>query len=207
MTKPVYSGGTEKRTGGRTCGRTRLSRYLQSPKIIRRFNGDREGTTAVEFAMLAFPFFLLLFGIIECSLLFFAGQMLESAVDDVGRRIRTGQLDDTLTESQFKQEICDATALLFNCKEVNVDLKVAATFDELDDPPEPDADGKLDLSSYSFTAPCPEQIAMVTVTYEWPVFTNYVASHISKLESRNALLNAIAVFRTEPYPAHTGACS
>ncbi len=183
-----------------------LLRYLRAPKIVRRFNGDREGTTAVEFAMLAFPFFLLLFGIIECSLLFFAGQMLESAVDDVGRKIRTGQLDDTMTESEFKAEICTATSLLFDCDEVKVDLKVAATFDELDDPPEPEG-GALNTSDYSFTAPCPEQIAMVTVTYEWPIFTNYVAAHVSNLNSGNALLNAIAVFRTEPYPAQSGSCS
>ena len=185
--------------------KTGLSRYLRSPRIVRRFGSDREGTTAVEFAMLAFPFFLLLFGIIECSLLFFAGQMLESSVDDVGRKIRTGQLDDTMTAEEFKQQICDATSLLFDCDKIKVDLKIAATFDELDEPPKPE-NGKIDTSSYTFTAPCPEQIAMVTVTYEWPVFTNYVAMHISNLSSGNALLNAMSVFRTEPYPAHSGAC-
>jgi Flp pilus assembly protein TadG len=187
-------------------GKTGLLRFLRPPRIVRRFKGDRQGTTAVEFAMLAFPFFLLLFGIIECSLLFFAGQMLESAVDDVGRKIRTGQLDDTMTEGEFKNEICNATALLFSCQKLLVDLKIAATFDELDEPPEPQ-NGVIDTSDYSFTAPCPEQIAMVTVTYEWPVFTNYVISQVSRLNSHNALLNAMAVFRTEPYPSHSGTCS
>ena len=179
--------------------------HFQAPRIVRRFNGDREGTTAVEFAILAFPFFLLLFGIIECSLLFFAGQLLESAVDDVGRKIRTGQLDDTMTAQEFKTEICDATSILFDCDKLDVDLRVAATFDDLDNPPEP-VGGEIDHSSYSFTAPCPEQIAMVTVSYEWPVFTDYVSAQISNLNSGNALLNAIAVFRTEPYPAHSGTC-
>lgn len=180
-------------------------RYLRAPRIVRRFKREDDGTTAVEFAILAFPFFLLLFGIIESSLLFFAGQMLESAVDDVGREIRTGQLDDTMTESEFKQEICDATALLFDCGKLQIDLSIAATFEDLDEPPQPE-DGELDYSSFSFTAPCPEQIALVTVAYEWPIFTNYVAQHVSGLNSKNALLNAMAVFRTEPYPAQGGVC-
>lgn len=190
----------------RQAGKRRLADYFRAPRVVRRFNGSRDGTTAVEFAILAFPFFLLLFGIIECSLLFFAGQMLESSVDDVGRKIRTGQLNDTMTEQEFKDEVCAATALLFDCSEIKVDLQVAATFDALGDPPTPNG-GVVDHSSYSFTPPCPEQIAMVTVSYEWPIFTNYVAAHVSALNSGNALLNAMAVFRTEPYPAQGGSCS
>jgi Flp pilus assembly protein TadG len=176
-----------------------------APRIVRRFSRNQKGSTAVEFAILSFPFFLLLFGIIECSLLFFAGQMLESSVDEVGRKIRTGQLNNTMTEQQFKDEICAATSLLFTCTDIKVDLKVAATFDQLQDPPTPQ-NGDVDTSAYNFTAPCPEQIAMITVTYEWPIFTNYVAAHVSELNSGNALLNAMAVFRTEPYPAQGGGC-
>lgn len=177
--------------------------FFMAPRIVRRFRKDKEGTTAIEFAMLAFPFFLLLFGIIECSLLFFAGQMMESAVDDVGRKVRTGQLNNTMTEEQFKAEICAATALLFKCNGIAVDLKVAAKFDDLDEPPLP-TNGVVDHTTYTFAAPCPEEIAQITVSYEWPVFTNYVAQHVSNLNSGNALINAIAVFRTEPYPAATG---
>jgi hypothetical protein len=110
-----------------------------------------------------------------------------------------------MTEQQFKTEICSATALLFTCNDIKVDLKVAATFDQLQDPPQP-LNGVLDTSAYSFKSPCPEQIAMITVTYEWPIFTNYVAAHVSELNSGNALLNAMAVFRTEPYPAQGGGC-
>jgi len=183
----------------------RWSAVAPMPKIVRRFSKNKDGSTAVEFAILSFPFFLLLFGIIECSLLFFAGQMLESSVDQVGRKIRTGQLNNSMTEQQFKDEICSATSLLFNCNDIKVDLKVAATFDDLSDPPTPQ-NGQIDTSAYSFSAPCPEQIAMITVTYEWPIFTNYVAAHLSELNSGNALLNAMAVFRTEPYPAVGGGC-
>jgi Flp pilus assembly protein TadG len=187
-------------------GAGKILGFLHAPRAVRRFSRNEGGTTAIEFAMLAFPFFLLLFGIIECSLLFFAGQMLESSVDEVGRKIRTGQLDNTMTEQQFKDEICASTAILFDCAGIDVDLSVAATFDALGEPPLPVA-GEVDHTSFSFESPCPEQIAMITVSYEWPTFTNYVAAHVSDLNSGNALLNAIAVFRTEPYPAQAGGCT
>ncbi len=181
----------------------RAFRRLPTVQSLRRFQRNKGGATAIEFAALAFPFFLLLFAIIECSLFFFAGQLLESAVDDVGRRVRTGQLDNSMTESQFKAAICTETAILFECGKLKIDLKVAAKFEDLQDPPTPVA-GEIDESKYTFTPPCPEQIAMITVTYTWPVFTNYVAAHLSKLNDGSALLNALAVFRTEPYPAKAG---
>ena len=55
-------------------------------RTIGRFRSNKKGATAVEFGLVAFPFFFLLTSIIEASLFFFAGQMLESAVDRVGRQ-------------------------------------------------------------------------------------------------------------------------
>ena len=81
--------------------------------MLRRFRRDEEGVAAVEFAMVAFPFFFLLTTIIEASLFFFAGQMLESAVDRVGRDIRTGQLGPETTVTQMKAAVCIEASVLF----------------------------------------------------------------------------------------------
>ena len=43
-------------------------------KPLRRFRRDRRGSAAVEFALIATPFFALLFAIIETSIVFFAGR-------------------------------------------------------------------------------------------------------------------------------------
>jgi len=133
-------------------------------------------------------------------------------VDDVARRIRTGELDNSLTATQFKTEMCASAAMLFDCSKINVDLQVAATFTDLEDPPLPDPDtNATDFTNYTFTAPCPEQIAMVTASYEWPIVTFLVSDRIYPVSSgsknsafKKVLLNAIAVFRTEPYPKSTG---
>ncbi|MGB7287594.1 MAG: TadE/TadG family type IV pilus assembly protein [Salaquimonas sp.] len=173
-------------------------RYFKSPKIVRRLKDEEDGATAIEFALLAFPFFMLLMAIIESSLLFFSGQVLESAVDDVGRQIRTGQLAENMTETQLRNAICASAAILFKCENLKIDMKVVAKFDDLGDMPEP-VDGKLEDGDFNFTPTGPKKIVMVTVLTEWPVYTNYLQQSLSKLESKNALLTAVAVFKTEPY--------
>jgi len=172
--------------------------FFRAPQVIRRMKEDEDGVTAIEFALLGFPFFMLLMAIVESSLLFFSGQVLESAVDDVSRKIRTGQLAQNMTEDELRTEICDASAVLFTCTDINIDMQVVATFDDLGDMPEPKA-GAIDPDDFNFTAAGPRQIVMVTVATEWPVYTNYLQQYLSNLNSGNALLTAVAVFRTEPY--------
>lgn len=189
----------------------RLRDFFRAPRAVRRFRKDERGVTAIEFAILAPPFFVLLFAIIESSLIFFAGQMLESAVDDVGRRIRTGQLNNTLTQAQFKTELCKSAAILFDCNGLKVDMRTAARFQDLTDPPVPDGNNNTNFNNYQFTAPCPEEITMVTASYEWPIFTYFASDNIypqsrgsGSVAFRKILLNAIAVFRTEPFPPGAG---
>ena len=173
--------------------------FPKMPKIVRRFKKDEDGVTAIEFSILALPFFTLVFAIIETSVFFLAGQYLEASVDNVARKVRTGQLDNTLTEAQFRQEVCNEAAIMFDCSGLKLDMQVAATFDDLDDPPTPDADGNYDDSGYSFTAPGPIQIVQITATYEWPVITNLAAPLSTNAAGRWALLHVISVLRTEPY--------
>lgn len=173
--------------------------FFSMPKVVRRFKDDEDGVTAVEFSMLAFPFFMLMMAIIESSLMFFAGQVLESAVDDVGRQIRTGQLAENMTEIELRTAICDASAVLFKCQDLKIDMQVVATFDDLDDVPSPTPAGVLDDSDFSFTPPGPKEVVMVSVLTEWPIYTNFLQQSMSNLQSKNALLSAVAVFKTEPY--------
>ena len=178
--------------------KTRRFGLFQTPKIVRRFTKDEEGVTAIEFGMLALPFFALMMAVIETSIFFFAGQVLESSVDEVARKIRTGQLDSNMTAALLRDEICDSSAVLFSCGDLLIDMKVVAKYEDLGDMPGPDG-GELDPADFGFQPAGPKQIVMVTVATEWPVFTNYLQQYMSKLTSKNALLTTVAVFKTEPY--------
>lgn len=57
-----------------------------------RFIKAREGATAVEFALIAGPFFLLLMGIIEIALFFFASTMIETATAEAARADAVAEL-------------------------------------------------------------------------------------------------------------------
>jgi Flp pilus assembly pilin Flp len=60
---------------------------------LRRFRRNRRGSSAVEFALVAPVFFALLFAIIETVIVFFAGQVLETGVQDAGRQLYNHQRD------------------------------------------------------------------------------------------------------------------
>jgi len=167
-------------------------------RLFGRFRSNDKGATAVEFGLVAFPFFFLLTSIIEASLFFFAGQMLESSVDRVGRLVRTGQLDETTTQAQLKERLCSEASLLFDCGILLMDVKSATSFAGLGSPPKA-VGGELLSGDFGYDSPNSAQIMRITVTYEWPVFSNYVAAHLANLNSGNALLTAISVFQTEPY--------
>lgn len=168
------------------------------PHAIKRFEQDEDGATAVEFALIAFPFFLLIFAILETSIMFFAGQYLETAVDDTARLLRTGQLGANATNAQFRTELCNRITVMIDCGDVATDVQVAATFGALGDPPEPDPTTG-DLPGDSFDTPGPNLIMQVSASYKWPVYTNFAAPLMHTPNGSFALLRVTSVMVTEPF--------
>src|SRR4029077_14055380 len=96
-------------------------------KFLNRLRADaNKGSAAVEFAMVAPAFFLLLMGTVEAGVIFFAQSSLQNAVNDTARLIRTGQsacysldsnnLCQTMTADQFRTKVCgEVSTLLPDC--------------------------------------------------------------------------------------------
>src|SRR5687768_17237590 len=95
----------------------KLFRSFIRPSRRPGFIADERGTTAIEFAILGIPFFALLAAILETSYVFLASQILDTAVQDAGRQIRTGQVEssDTYGVSDFRAAICSGLFGLFDC--------------------------------------------------------------------------------------------
>jgi len=167
---------------------------VKSPNVIKRLIRDIKGVTAIEFAILGAPFLILIFAIIESSILFFSSQYLETAVDNVTRKIRTGVLNELTTEAQFKSALCDEIVVLFTCSQIKTNVDVAATFDQLT-PSQANDDGEIDEG---FDPLGPKKIIQVTATYQWPVFTNY-ATPLRFGNTNSALIHVTSVTRTEPF--------
>src|SRR5215212_11080297 len=97
---------------------------------LRAFRRDQDGVVAVEFAMVALPFFALLFAILETALLFWSTQVLETAVANAARTIYTGQFQSTNDQTaadigtKFKNEVCKNVTALFPCDAPSVHVDV-----------------------------------------------------------------------------------
>src|SRR6185503_7883153 len=74
-----------------------VGRRLRTRALVlaRRWRKDDSGVTALEFALVAMPFVLLLFGIMSVCLFYFANFSIENAVWQAARAIRTGQMQSS----------------------------------------------------------------------------------------------------------------
>jgi Flp pilus assembly protein TadG len=178
-----------------------LCGWLRRALPVRRFRKDQKGATAVEFGLVALPFFGLLFAIVESGLLFFAGLMLETAVQDSARLIRTGQAQQSaFSAANFKSEICSRVVIMPSCSaNLQVDVRTSATFDSID-LSEPVQDGKLKTDDFGYDAGHGGDIVVVRAFYEWPTFFKLLGQDYANLGDGNHLLSATAAFKNEPFP-------
>src|ERR687897_647745 len=100
-----------------------------SRRFIQRFRKDATGATPIELALVALPFFALLFAILEGALVFWANQVLGTAVTDASRELYTGRFQQGTSSvpqadlaERFHQEVCGRVGRLFNCSNLKVDV-------------------------------------------------------------------------------------
>ena len=100
-------------------------------RCLRRFGRNRDGATAIEFTLLAIPFSMLVFAILESCISFAAQEIMTNATDDVARQLRTGQLlKANVNEITLKQAICEKMEFMVakGCPDMIVDLREFPTF-------------------------------------------------------------------------------
>lgn len=172
----------------------------------RRFGRRQDGATVIEFAIVVFPFLAILFAIIEIALVFFAGQVLETATADTARRIMTGEAQNSgMTAAQFKNDLCGRLQALFNCQSgVRIDIRKYGSFSGVSIAPPLDQDGNLALDPNNpvFEPGTQGDIVVVRVAYEWPVFVRDFGFNLATLPNGKRLLMATAAFKNEPYKNH-----
>jgi Flp pilus assembly protein TadG len=179
-------------------------RRLVSFRLARRFFRHQDGSTAVEFSLVAIPFIGLTFAILETALVFFAGQTLETAVTDSARMIMTGQAQDkSWTKDDFKTEVCSRVYGLFDCVGgIYVDVKTYASFASINNDL-PLTDGKIDESKLNYSPGNPGEIEVVTLYYQWPIYVTLLGNNLSNINGNKRLLVATAVFCNEPFSTAT----
>ncbi|MFT5509530.1 MAG: hypothetical protein ACI89J_002617 [Hyphomicrobiaceae bacterium] len=169
-----------------------------------RFYRDERGFTAVEFAMVAMPFLMLLFGTIGVGLFFFTTFSLENAVEKASRQLRTGQAQVSgKTTTQFKQDICDLAPSFVDCVgNLRVNVVSNASFSGAAGA----IGGCTDSGGALIPDPTPSpvpgtagDVVLVTVCYEWELAAAIPFLELGNMGSGSRLIQASTTFRTEPY--------
>lgn len=167
--------------------------------ILRRLRADNSGATAIEFGIVATPFFALMLALIEVSLVFFGTFTLENAVDQTSRMIRTGQAQEQgFSEAQFKQTVCDKVSVIPDCMAgLKLDVRKFDDFGGINLPDPLDGDGEL-VNNFSFDIGVGGNVVVVRAFYEWDLIATFPGG-LGNMPNGSRLLVATAAFRNEPF--------
>lgn len=178
---------------------------------LRRFHGNRRGSAAVEFALVAPVFFALLFAIIETAIMFFASQVLETITQNSARVVLTGQAQSgsvascavggvatACTQATFKSYACSQIPALFDCNSLYVDVESYSSFSSVTLASHVDATGNFD-TNMGYSPGNPGDIVVIRLFYQWPLFVTGLGYNISNVAGNKRLLVATAAFKNEPY--------
>jgi Flp pilus assembly protein TadG len=180
--------------------RNLLHRLTAAP--LRRgkaFARDERGVTAIEFGLLAIPFFALVGGTMETGVVSLAGQILDSAVQDSSRLIRTGQAENAnFSETLFRDAICDRLHGLFDCDALRVNVSVITNFSGAALGPPVDVSGNWTLPA-AYDDGGGDSIVLVRAYYKWPTMLDIGGFSLADQPDGTRLLGAVRVFRNEPF--------
>jgi Flp pilus assembly protein TadG len=172
-----------------------------------RFLGDRRGSTAIEFAMLALPFALLVFAILESCISFAGQEVMANITDDIARQLRTGQLRQTdIAGNKLRDMICTRLEIMVanTCPGLLVDLRAFATFDDAAKAGFKISGADIVLTgttdtTFQVQTGLAESKNMLRVFYKWPVMTDFMASSMANIEGGKTLHFASVTWQNEPF--------
>jgi Flp pilus assembly protein TadG len=175
----------------------------------RRMRAEHDRASAIlEFAMLAPVFFVMLLGIMENGVIYFAGSTLQYATDNAARYVRTGQAQaGSLTQAQFRQRICNDIAPMLACDtRLQVDMESYSDYTTATFSNPLDANGNLNSSLNNYQPGTACNVVLLRAFYKWSVITPVLRQFLVNMGSGDHLIVATAAFRNEPFTSAVSGC-
>lgn len=177
-------------------------------KAVRAFLRAEQGATAVEFALVALPFFGLILVAMQIAMVLWCTQILEAAVATASRQLYTGQFQTAAAgagvtaaadlQARFKTLVCSVALNSFDCTNaLSVDVRTFSAF-STSTVASPNNNGVYDTSGYSYQTPSGSAIVVVRASMQFPNYASLFAPPTS-LANGNQLIMATAAFRAEPF--------
>nr|WP_319390570.1 TadE/TadG family type IV pilus assembly protein [uncultured Cohaesibacter sp.] len=164
------------------------------------FLRDTSGATAIEFAMLALPFFAFLYALLGIGYIYITSNTLEDATQMAGRQIRIGEVDAShMTKEQFRSMICDSVLVPTQTCLADIVVDVTSDRDISNlDTKAPVTNGVLDPTKEQYNPGIGGDYVIVKAYLPM----SSVNSLFALLDAANGpqfVISAVMVFRSEPY--------
>jgi Flp pilus assembly protein TadG len=194
--------------------RRRSARAAQAEGRSAGLARNEDGYTAVEFALVATPFLMLVFGIIGAGLYFFTAFSMEHAIEQASRAIRVGSFKTAnsgagMSTLDFKNSVCSFAPPFVDCQnKVRVQLVTvgASGFSSATPPSCTKSGGDLadeTASAGTLVNVGQSMIVLALVCYQFDLAANIPFLKLGGMSGANsnnaALIQAAVTFRTEPY--------
>lgn len=201
-----------------------LSGKNSSKSGFRRLFRSKDGAAAIEFALLAIPYFLIVFAIIETFVAYTAEQLVANAVDTMGRKLRTGNITynhttttNNISKADFRRQFCGEISILIQCSEAEIttdaetnklwiDAKSYTNYSDMPATVPIKSNGDLNTSSLTYSPGGPNTKNMLRVYYKWEIITDLLRPYISNIKPTDRsrpnyfLIVETSVFKNEEYP-------
>jgi len=173
-------------------------------EVFRNYCADKRGVAAIEFAMIAAPFFFMIFGLLELCLIFIMTSVLEHGASEAARSIRTGEAQNNgFTAATFKQKVCDELFGLLDCGgKLKLDVQKFDDFAGINLGSPIDNDNELNVPE-NFIPGQASEIVVVRVFYTWDLITPVLSLPLVNLSNNRRLLQSTVAFRNEPFMTTT----
>jgi Flp pilus assembly protein TadG len=178
--------------------------FASATARMRAFARDERGVTAIEFGVLALPFFTVIFAILQTAIMFLTSQVLDSALEDASRKVRTGEASG-YTIAQFRTLVCDSTYSLIDCSQIQLRSEVISGFANI----VTTVPQSCNLATCTWTSGWQNydsgstgvcrQVVQVSAYYRYPLIVVLPYFNLKNQPDNYRLLGATRVFRNEPY--------
>lgn len=190
---------------GQMARKPTFLRRLISPAVSRghAFARDERGVTIIEFGILALPFFTIIAAILETAMVFFAGQVLDSAVEDASRMIKTGRAQAaSYTMANFRTLMCGYTFNLFDCSQIKIKVAKITNFTSTTTTNTVQTCTTATCTwtvTEAFSPGVGREVIQVFAYYRWPLVINLPYFNLKNQPDNYRLIGATRVFRNEPF--------
>ncbi|MDX2233920.1 MAG: TadE/TadG family type IV pilus assembly protein [Hyphomonadaceae bacterium] len=169
---------------------------------LRSLFARRDGAAAVEFSLVAIPFFWMLIGMAEFGAMSLVQTNLDNALAETGREIRTGiAQSEGMSKVEMEAELCERLneIMALTCaNNLFLDVDRYDSFSTVGNGT-PTNNGAIDPTQLNYTPGAGDEVILVRAYYQWQILTPLFGSIFANMEDGKRLMVSSMLFRNEPF--------